>query len=851
MAFKKCYRWLTIESLEWWQDRGGTSDSMPDARKEVMVLNGYSTNEGYSWLDDRVVWLRDVTGLDSYTFNTLFNYACENDLLDVGAGNLLFRYFLLTGINYEAPTRIIDRSTVSTRPPLDKSVLNFVQGNYVRMPRIARGATTEMTITLRLRANKIDTFTTAGTLFGHGDGSNATNGWGFGIFLGISQEIIARFSETGDFANNRRDVATTGILIDNNVERFISVRFTPNNIVIGVDGNNNVATNVTRNDTVNSVFDSNVDYLFGTIFTNGSVDTGNIGNTYQGLLGEVTMHLRNLTDEEVDTIYHTGRHPADIFRHWVNEEGSGNTSFDISPAKNNGLHIGASRAADNTFPFSRNNSFGYTNAGYFDASSNQSASTTGLSATRGAIEFVPYISNIAGTDFIIEHIDDADDLIYFQAASTGAVTYRIGGSVAVVLPAATISNWDLVRLEWDNGTVRIFVNGNVVATDTYIGLNSLAATISIGGISSNQLNGYLREYRLYDDSLQLILEQNFTTLAPTGITNGGATIAYLPAMTRSEDITGEIPQLSGKAAFDGVLNSGTQAPGDPFNTGSVVAIPDVAETASITDKTIEPLDRLDNRYIFQDNSQINNILTNNVFGYSNDSFQDITAWRTRLSRVNKAPAYTFDGNDNINLAADPDTFAGGDFLAFTVNLNSAADNTYIFHKGEWAVAVTDAEDGSGNAVLVFESIRATTDGIWSFTVDKDSQPLGDHLIIIFYNSSNDSNFPVISVNNVLVNPTQTLEAVGAVTDTGNNIFIGSTIANASNFTGLIGLPQISKNDIINFEETGYTVNGAVRQGVNTATFNPGAPYNYGIVEAAAILAGEFTPIDYTPEDFNT
>ncbi|MGH1438253.1 MAG: LamG-like jellyroll fold domain-containing protein [Lewinella sp.] len=306
-----------------------------------------------------------------------------------------------------------------------------------------------------------------------------------------------------------------------------------------------------------------------------------------------------------------------------------------------------------------------------------------------------------------------------------------------------------------------------------------------------------------------------------GYTINGSVI--VPAVSGTTDAEGNPLDYSGESAQIATVApspSGDDAGG--IIAGQTVTLDTTPESDSLADFSYN--DRMDNRFQFLDTSDSPNTT---ALGYCNDSWENIDSlWIPRLDRVSKYASYTFDGiDDNLEItqsAAINNLFDSGGVLGLLINLENASSGDVLIDKTGWRIEV-DAIGASATLKLILS--RSTTNSEYTFDFDIDSGVGGDRSLMIWADTT-DFNLPIVyqGVTQVTVN----IDVVGSGTysdDSASNLFIGSDVSSSNYFEGLIGLPQFDTNTIIDFKENDYTVNGALRQGMQ-ANNSLEIPYDY-------------------------
>lgn len=134
--------------------------------------------------------------------------------------------------------------------------------------------------------------------------------------------------------------------------------------------------------------------------------------------------------------------------------------------------------------------------------------TTGLTASAGTVTVQVYINNTTNVQYFFGHSVGAWSNRIQLYMANGQLGVGMGGthSSSPNIAALTLSKWHSIALTWNGTNYTAYLDGTQVATGTYTGLTSLAATADFGNdgcatARTESLNGKIDRCRIYNRCL--------------------------------------------------------------------------------------------------------------------------------------------------------------------------------------------------------------------------------------------------------------------------------------------------------------------------------------------------------------
>lgn len=327
----------------------------------------------------------------------------------------------------------------------------------------------------------------------------------------------------------------------------------------------------------------------GTLSTNTSVATA-IGNqpsgagdrAFDGRIDEVAVFDEALTATEISSLYAiaTG---GGLFAHWKLDETIGTTADDATSNGNDGTLNGnpvwtTSGQREGALDFETSDGVDRIDAGYFDV--------TGANLTLAA--WIRQETPLNDARIIIKSSSNsgADQSWGLTADQNGELDLRVkaGGTWDRVQAPGVISAgmWHHVAGTYDGATMRLYLDGELVATKTHASGGAIASapsravTIGDSPIGARPFDGLIDDVRVYDITLTDVeVAALYGVLGHWTFDEGsGSTIAdFSPNASDASFNTGTPMWVSGVRGgaleFDGSNDADTDASFDPPSTGTV------------------------------------------------------------------------------------------------------------------------------------------------------------------------------------------------------------------------------------------------------------------------------------------
>jgi hypothetical protein len=227
------------------------------------------------------------------------------------------------------------------------------------------------------------------------------------------------------------------------------------------------------------------------------LDIGSMGGLYpfNGLIDEVRIYNRALSEEEIRYLYNRGAPIA----HWKFDEGKGNIAYDSSGNGNNGTIYGAQWVQGK---FGSALSFDgvddYVETSLANVPSGSSPFTISLwinPLANKSMHLVWWGESVSGK---LNHLD----LRTTDIDTAKKIRHAWYGNDFSVNVDWQVNSWQHIVVTWDGTYRKIYYNGNLLGTQTPPTPNVTATTVKIAkinsGVSGTWYNGLIDDVRIYN-----------------------------------------------------------------------------------------------------------------------------------------------------------------------------------------------------------------------------------------------------------------------------------------------------------------------------------------------------------------